>query len=1313
MKKNGAFRKTVGLVLALLVLLALLPSGALAATGGHSQEEAVSWIRSLNGTYLDFDHAAGCQCVDPIKAYYDYLGVGARRGNAEAYRFDYMLPDGWTRVESNPQPGDVVVWGPNVVITYYNTNHERANSTYGHIGLVTEVNANGQMQTLEQNAPEDSPCQLKNRTIANATCFLRPDFCSHDASYRSASNGVCQLCHAWNPACVTTVSSCDTWLTLKGSEAKPIRPGPFNDCGEVRKLASGQKVHAVAIVRNGRSSGNWYWLNADDSGNSLDAYVYSDNVKTTTAPPFQVRLYGLGENHKNASFSVGETNAMLTGMLSVTGSASNADVSRVGVVLADASGIELASTSEEISTSYDPIYMWFDVNSELGYTLSPGTTYYYMCFAVIRGNTVFSEAMPFTTQGSSSAVQVSFYGFGQPHKNAAYSVGETNAVLTGLLSVSGGASNASVSETGIVLCDAAGNQLGAKSEAISTSYDTIYLWYDVNSELGVTLSPGTNYSYRFYAVVNGTAFYSEPQLFTTEGTASGPELTVSFYEVGQSHKFAEYAVGETNAMLTSLLTVSGAATNANVTHIGLELYDAAGAPLGSTCWTSSDTHDVIYVWVDVNGELGVTLTPGTEYGYRYFARIAGTDYYSDLHSFTTAGAAPAPSAVQVSFYEIGQSHKFAEYSVGETNAVLTSLLTVSGAATNANVTHIGLELYDAAGIPLDSTCWTSSDTHDVIYVWVDVNDELGYTLTPGTEYRYRYFARIAGTDYYSDVQSFTTAGTAPLPTDCVLTLSGGRNGSFTPGETVTLSFGASGANYFILKLYKDGELLKTFNTDESVYTEAFAEPGSYRASAAAVNSYGQAFSDEVSWTVEAEALSAPGPVASITAQAQPGAVVVSWSAAEGADHYRLARQTTGTGWILLSGSISGTTYEDATAVPGSRYRYLVCAENELGKGEAATSAVVTAVAARTAPGPVESVTAQAQPGVNVITWSPAEGADHYRLARQTTGAGWELLNGNVSGTAYEDETAVAGKRYRYLVCAENELGKGEAATSAVVTAVAARTAPGPVESVTAQAQPGVNLISWTEAEGADHYRIARQTTGSSWVLLEGNCSGTAYEDGTAAAGKRYRYLVCAENEVGKGEAATSAVITAVAARTAPGPVESLAARALSGVNVITWSPAEGADHYRIARQTTGSSWILLDGNVSGTGYLDENVVPGKRYRYLVCAENELGKGESATSAVVTAAAARTVPGPVESVTAQVLPGVNVIRWTEAEGADHYRIARQTTGSSWVLLNGNVSGTGYLDENVVAGKRYRYLVCAENEIGKGESATSAVITALQP
>ena len=85
-----------------------------------SQGEALTWLHNAVGVSIDFDGAYGAQCVDLLKAYYDYLGVGAQHGNAQDYRSNF-LPQGWQRIEgAEPMPGDILIY---------------IGGTYGHVAV--------------------------------------------------------------------------------------------------------------------------------------------------------------------------------------------------------------------------------------------------------------------------------------------------------------------------------------------------------------------------------------------------------------------------------------------------------------------------------------------------------------------------------------------------------------------------------------------------------------------------------------------------------------------------------------------------------------------------------------------------------------------------------------------------------------------------------------------------------------------------------------------------------------------------------------------------------------------------------------------------------------------------------------------------------------------------------------------------------------------------------------------------------------------------------------------------------------------------
>lgn len=76
----------------------------------HTQQEAMNWLQSKVGTGIDFDGIWGNQCVDLIKAYYQYLGVAPVSGNGIDYTWN-AVPAGWTRIQGAiPQTGDILVY---------------------------------------------------------------------------------------------------------------------------------------------------------------------------------------------------------------------------------------------------------------------------------------------------------------------------------------------------------------------------------------------------------------------------------------------------------------------------------------------------------------------------------------------------------------------------------------------------------------------------------------------------------------------------------------------------------------------------------------------------------------------------------------------------------------------------------------------------------------------------------------------------------------------------------------------------------------------------------------------------------------------------------------------------------------------------------------------------------------------------------------------------------------------------------------------------------------------------------------------------
>ena len=228
---------------------------------------------------------------------------------------------------------------------------------------------------------------------------------------------------------------------------------------------------------------------------------------------------------------------------------------------------------------------------------------------ILNGN-----ANPVATQ----SVKANFYDYA-----AKQSIGTTNAVLAKTITVEN-ASIKNVSKVGIILYNSNGKQIASKEEKPVPAGNKINAWYDVNSELKCQLTPGAAYQYKFYAVVNGSTYYSTTWSFRTNAA-----VTVNFSAYAN-----KYSIGQTNAVLSRTITVQNASIK-DVSRVGIALYNASWQYIGGKTEKPIPVGNQINAWYNVNSELGVRLNRRTKYYYRFQATLGGTTYYGDWMTFTT------------------------------------------------------------------------------------------------------------------------------------------------------------------------------------------------------------------------------------------------------------------------------------------------------------------------------------------------------------------------------------------------------------------------------------------------------------------------------------------------------------------------------------------------------------------------------------------------------------------------------------------------------------------------------------------------------
>lgn len=102
-------KRVLSLVLAVILIVGLLPTAAFASTNGKTADDAINWVRSLNGQTV-----GSGECVALIVAYYSYLGQTSPGGNGADYSWKEPLPAGWQRLKNvQPQKGDILVYSGN------------------------------------------------------------------------------------------------------------------------------------------------------------------------------------------------------------------------------------------------------------------------------------------------------------------------------------------------------------------------------------------------------------------------------------------------------------------------------------------------------------------------------------------------------------------------------------------------------------------------------------------------------------------------------------------------------------------------------------------------------------------------------------------------------------------------------------------------------------------------------------------------------------------------------------------------------------------------------------------------------------------------------------------------------------------------------------------------------------------------------------------------------------------------------------------------------------------------------------------------
>lgn len=139
-------RRVLCLILAVIMVACLLPTAAFASTNGKTADDAINWVKSVQGQTV-----GSGECVALIVAYYSYLGQTSPGGNGADYSWN-QLPAGWQRLQNvQPQKGDILVYSGNDANKYghvaiYESDYSTWHQNYAYqrkVVHVTNVRYNG------------------------------------------------------------------------------------------------------------------------------------------------------------------------------------------------------------------------------------------------------------------------------------------------------------------------------------------------------------------------------------------------------------------------------------------------------------------------------------------------------------------------------------------------------------------------------------------------------------------------------------------------------------------------------------------------------------------------------------------------------------------------------------------------------------------------------------------------------------------------------------------------------------------------------------------------------------------------------------------------------------------------------------------------------------------------------------------------------------------------------------------------------------------------------------------------------------------
>ena len=344
--------------------------------------------------------------------------------------------------------------------------------------------------------------------------------------------------------------------------------------------------------------------------------------------------------------------------------------------------------------------------------------------------------------------------------------------------------------------------------------------------------------------------------------------------------------------------------------------------------------------------------------------------------------------------------------ITQTNAFLYGKLNYN---QNANCTQCGVRLINAStGASVASKDEYVNYNSNYVDMWYDITDELGVTLTPGTTYKYNFYAIINGKEYWSPVGTFTTEGHTHRYTSTVTnptcTAQGYTTHTCSCGDWYRDNFtNALGHSYGAWEQNK-APTCTAQGTEKRTCTRCSASQT--RDVAALGHNYSNG---KCTRCGAADPKYDSAPTLKITTVS--GHPKIYWNSVSGATKYWIYRSTDGKNFKYYD-STTKTSYTNNATTIGKLYYYKVKAVKVIdGTNKASGYSNTKSIRCKPAAPSLSIVRTNGKPQ---IYWNCIDSATKYWIYRSTDGVNFSYYD-STTKTSYTNKSTTKGKTYYYKV----------------------------------------------------------------------------------------------------------------------------------------------------------------------------------------------------------------------------------------------------------------------------------------------------------